>query len=172
MKMGVLGSALVVAAMSVGAGAANAQAHRMHLGAHFSYNFDAEDSGFGMQFSAPLASFLEFYPSFDYYLVDPGSMWAVNADVKLRLAGENTRWLYLGAGLNLTRVSVNGDGSTDTGLNVLAGAETTGGSIHPFGEMRLSFANGSNVQIAFGLNFTLGSGRGAGVVEPPGRTDR
>jgi hypothetical protein len=154
-------SAIVVAAGLIVFGAtvtaAEAQTHRSHLGPRISYNTDIEEVAIGAQFSTPIASFLEFYPSFDYYLVDPGSLWAVNADLKLRVTGESLKWLYLGAGLNVTRASVGPFENTDTGLNLFTGFETIGGYVHPFGELRLTVADGSSVQFAFGLNFTLGS---------------
>ena len=150
-------AALALTSIAVTGMELQAQTHRSHIGPHVSYNFDAEEIGLGAQFSAPISRFLEFYPSFDYYLVDPGSLWALNADLKVRVAGENLEWLYLGGGLNITRASFRGEGNTDAGLNLLAGFETIAGSVHPYGELRLSFADGSTVQLAFGLNFTLGA---------------
>jgi hypothetical protein len=115
-----------------------------------------EEIAIGAQFSAPIANFLEFYPSFDYFLVDEGSLWAVNLDAKFRIAGAGLDWLYLGGGLNVTRFSRDGDGENDTGLNLLAGFETLAGRVHPFGEVRFTLSDGSTAQFAFGLNFTLG----------------
>jgi hypothetical protein len=66
------------------AGAAHAQ--RPHIGGHLLYNFDVEEFGIGAQFSYPVSRKLEFYPSFDYYFVDPGSLWQLNADLKYKLS--------------------------------------------------------------------------------------
>jgi hypothetical protein len=64
-------------------GIAHAQAPgSSHIGPHVSYNFDAQNLGLGAQFTMPLARRLEFYPSFDYYFVCPGSLWALNPDLK------------------------------------------------------------------------------------------
>lgn len=157
MKRGICAVALALALALFSTTVVQAQTHRSHLGPHVSYNFDIEELGIGAQFSAPISSFLEFYPSFDYYLVNVGSLWALNADLKLRVAGENVEWLYFGGGLNITRRSFQGSGNTDAGLNLLAGFETLAGMVHPYGELRFSFSEGSSVQLAFGLNFTLGS---------------
>ena len=151
-----LRTAAVVFAMMLTLGAAaEAQTHRSHLGPHIAFNVDVEEVALGAQFSAPIANFLEFYPSFDYYLVDVGSLWAVNADLKFRIAGSGLDWLYLGGGLNVTRRSFEGEGNNDTGLNLLAGFETIAGRVHPYGELRFTLSGGSTAQFAFGLNFTL-----------------
>ncbi len=156
-RLSAVSFALVLMVFSATVAPAAAQAHRSHFGPHIAYNFDIEEVALGAQFSAPISSFLEFYPSFDLFLVDAGSLWALNADLKLRVAGQSLEWLYLGGGLNITRFSSGGFSNTDTGLNLLAGFETIAGRVHPFGELRLTLANGSSVQFAFGLNFTLGS---------------
>ncbi len=137
------------------AGTAQAQTNRLHLGPRVSYQFDVEEFGVGAQLSVPMARYLEFYPSFDYFFVDNGSFWNLNADLKYRIAAATVRWLYLGAGLNIARSS-NGSSNTDAGLNLFAGAESLKGRIHPFGEFRFTANHGSTAQLAAGLNFTLG----------------
>jgi len=137
-------------------GSAEAQTSRLHIGPHVAYTFDAEELGLGGQFSLPLGQRLEFYPSFDVYFVDPGSFWALNADIKYRASSGGTLdWLYLGTGLNLANRSVNGNSNTDAGLNLIVGLESLKGWIHPFAEGRLTVGDESTFQIAGGLNFTL-----------------
>jgi hypothetical protein len=131
-------------------GTAQAQTNRLHFGPRVSYQFDLEKLGVGVQFSAPIARHLEFYPSFDYF-IDSGSFWNLNADLKYRIPSESMRWLYLGAGLNIAH-----GGDTQAGLNLLAGVESLKGRVHPFGEFRFTANHGSTGQIAVGLNFTLG----------------
>jgi hypothetical protein len=155
--MRIPGRILMVSLLMAGAvwQSASAQTSRMHIGPRLSYNFDLEELGIGAQFSIPIATRLEFYPSFDYYFVDPGSAWGLNADLKYRFAGENVRWLYVGAGLNVTGVS-DGNDETDAGLNLIAGVESLKGRIHPFGEFRGTIGGASFVQLSAGLNITLG----------------
>ena len=148
-----LATTLVLA--STLAGTAAAQTNRLHIGPRLSYQFDLEKIGLGAQFSVPVANRLEFYPSFDYFFVDDGSFWNLNADLKYRIAQASIRWLYVGAGLNIARVS-NGASDTNAGLNLLAGAESLKGRIHPFAEFRFTAGDGSTAQIAAGLNFTFG----------------
>ncbi len=135
------------------AGAAHAQ--RPHIGGHVLYNFDVEEFGIGAQFSYPVARKLEFYPSFDYYFVDPGSLWQLNADLKYKLREEHN-WFYVGGGLAIARASIGGFDDTDVGANAFAGWETLiGQKVHPYIEGRLTLGDGSSFQIAGGLNITI-----------------
>lgn len=130
---------------------------RSHLGPRVSFNFDFDEVAIGAQFSTPIARRLEFYPSFDYYFVDPGSLWTLNADLKYRVsANRSADWLYLGGGLGFSRIDVGPAEDTDVGLNLLAGVEPLRGRVHPFAEGRLTLGDGSTFQISGGLNFTLG----------------
>ncbi len=138
------------------AGTAQAQTTRFHFGPRISYQFDLEKIGVGVQFGAPIARHLEFYPSFDYFFVDVGSFWNVNADLKYRLASASANWFYLGGGLNIARSGNGTSHDTQAGLNLFAGAESLKGQVHPFGEFRVTARHGSTAQIAAGLNFTLG----------------
>lgn len=155
MKYSMISMAAAFVVTAAVAGGAEAQTNRMHLGPRVSYQFDLEELGIGAQFSIPLVRHLEFYPSFDYFFVDPGSFWAVNADLKYRVASEAIHWLYLGAGLNVARYGVAGVTDTQAGANAFVGAESLGGRIHPFGEFRFTVGNGSTALIAAGINFTL-----------------
>ena len=153
-RISTIATAVVVA--SALAGTAQAQTDRLHFGPRLTYQFDLKKVGLGVQFGAPIARHLEFYPSFDYYFVDVGSFWNLNADLKYRIANESMNWLYVGSGLNIARSSVSVLHSTRAGLNLFAGAEPLKGRVHPFGEFRVTAGDGSAVQIAGGLNFTLG----------------
>jgi len=151
-RIAVLTLALTVA----GTAAAHAQTTSMHLGPRVSYQFDLRDVGVGAQFSAPIGTYLEFYPSFDVFFVNHGSASNLNVDLKYRVGNRNSNWLYLGAGLNLARRSGGDVSHTDAGLNAFVGAESLRGSVHPFGEFRFTANDGSTGQVSFGLNFTLG----------------
>lgn len=134
--------------------AASAQA-RSHLGPQIGYNFDYEALVLGAQFSAPLGQHLELYPSFNIFLVDGATVWALNGDLKYRLPLEG-EWLYLGGGLNVTFFESGGVSNSDVALNLIAGFESRKGNIHPFGEFRFTVGDGSTAQLVGGLNFTLG----------------
>ena len=137
-------------------GIVRAQTHRAHIGPHIGYNFDLEDLNLGAQFSVPLFYRVEFYPSFDFFFHDPGSAWALNADLKWRVFKDNPRWFYLGTGLNLTTVSANDVRHTDAGWNLFLGAESLRGRIHPFVEGRATISDESMLQLQGGVNITIG----------------
>lgn len=147
---------LALTAMMTGTGAIQAQSGRMHLGPRLSYQFDLEEIGLGAQFSVPIGRPLEFYPSFDIFLVDQGSAADVNLDLKYRIATRTADWLYVGTGLNVARRG-NGSGDSDTslGVNAFIGAQVVRGRVHPFGEFRFTANDGSTGQLAAGLNFTI-----------------
>ena len=148
--------ATALALASVIGGTAQAQTSRLHLGPRLSYQFDLEKFGLGAQLGVPIAHHLEFYPSFDYFFVSRGSYLALNADLKFRLPSESVNWFYLGGGLSITRSGAAGVNRTHTGVNLLAGAESLKGRVHPFAEFRFTANDGSTAQISAGLNFTLG----------------
>lgn len=146
---------MALATATVTAPSATAQTSRAHLGPRISYDFDFEEFGVGAQLGVPIARHLEFYPSFDYFFVDPGSLTQLNVDLKYRIAPESLRWLYVGTGLNVTRTSFGDRNHTDTGLNLFGGYESLKGSVHPFVEIRIIAGDGSRAQVAGGVNFTL-----------------
>jgi hypothetical protein len=146
---------LIVAALLTVLIVSGASAQRAHLGFRGGYNFDREDALIGAQFSMPLGSQVELYPSFDYYLTDgSGSTVGFNVDLKLRTAPRSNS-LYVGGGLNLLRASAGGSSNTNTGGNLFAGLESRLGSTHPFFEVRGLLHEQSSVQIVGGFNFTI-----------------
>ena len=149
-------AAVIALGLAVGLVASmEAQTHRMHIGPRLSFDFDAEEIGIGAQIGIPIGRRVELYPSFDYFFVDPGTLWSINADVKARVFGERLEWLYTGAGLGIERIELSPFDDTDPGVNLFVGAETLRGRIHPFAEARLRFADRNSFVLAAGLNFTL-----------------
>lgn len=127
------------------------QAQRAHIGPHVAYNFDLKETAIGAQAHLPIARGVELYPSFDYYLVDSGTLVGLNADLKFRTPG---RPVYFGGGVNWLRRG-GGSSNTDTGFSLFGGFETRYGWSHPYVEFRGLFHNGSELQAAFGINITL-----------------
>ena len=130
------------------AGVSRAAAQRSHYGVHGGYNVDSDNWLIGAQLHMPVGRWVEFYPSFDYYFVDPGSLVGFNADLKFRSPRTP---LYFGGGLNI----LSGGGNSDTGFDLFGGFETRYGRTHPYVEGRGLFHNGSSFQVLFGLNVTL-----------------
>ena len=131
---------------------AAADAYAPRFGPHIGYNFDADAWLVGAQVSWPLTPRVLLYPSFDFYFVDPGSLWSLNADLKVRPPTRSGA-LYLGGGLNYSRRSVSGVSGSDTGLNLLVGAEGRRARSFPYVEAKLILGEGSSFQIAGGFSF-------------------
>lgn len=121
-------------------------------GPHIGYNFDVEDLLIGAQFSWPLTPQLDLYPTFDYYFVDPGSLWALNFDVKYRPPTRYGAW-YVGGGLNYSRRSVSGNSAGDTNLNLLTGLEGRRGRTRPYVEAKFILGDGSSFQLVGGFSW-------------------
>lgn len=130
------------------AGVSRVMAQRSHFGAHGGYNFDNDDWLIGAQLHLPLTRSIEFYPSFDYYFVNVGSLVGFNADLEFRTPGAP---LYFGGGLNVLRTS----GNSDAGFDLIGGLESRYGRTHPYLEARGLFHGNTSLQLVFGLNVTL-----------------
>lgn len=139
--------------------AAEAQAGPWQFGPRVGYNFDAEEFSIGAHFIKPLTSAIAFYPSFDYYMVDEGTQFGINADLRYQMPAENLQWLYLGAGLGIFRSSGQEgvESNTNTGLNLIGGFQPVGSSrIKPFAEARLKVGDGSTFGVFGGISIPLG----------------
>ena len=154
MRIRLAAAILAIGALATVGHSAAAQTRNTHLGPRLIYDFDFEEFGVGAQLSVPIARNLEFYPSFDYFFVDPGSVMQFNVDLKYRVPADFD-WLYVGAGANITRIEFGDTDHHDTNLNLFGGYESLRGRVHPFVEVRVIAGNGSRAQIAGGLNFTI-----------------
>jgi len=125
---------------------------RPSYGPHLGYNFDVDDLLIGGQLSWPMTPQLDLYPTFDYYFVSGGSLWALNFDVKYRPPTRYGAW-YVGGGLNWSHASSGGNGTSDTGLNLLTGLEGRRGRSRPYVEAKIILGSGSSFQIVGGLNW-------------------
>lgn len=126
----------------------------IRIGAHAGYNFDVDQLVLGAQATMPLTRMFEIYPSFDYYFVDVGSLWALNVDLKVRLPSAPEP-LYVGGGLNYLHASAGGFSNGDVNLNLLGGWELRRQPLHPYAEARLIVGNGSAFQLVGGVSFNL-----------------
>jgi len=78
--------------------------------------------------------------------VSPGSLWALNFDLKYRPPTRYGAW-YVGGGLNL----LGGTGGSDTNLNLLTGLEGRRGRTRPYVEAKFIVGGGSSFQIVGGF---------------------
>ena len=144
---------LVVLLLAAAASTADAQRRRSvaatpgpRYGPHLGYNFDAKALVLGAQVSWPISPRVDLYPTFDYYFIDPGSLWALNFDLKYRPPTRYGVW-YVGGGLNLLH-----DGGSDTNLNLLTGLEGRRGRSRPYVEAKFILGNGSSFQLVGGFS--------------------
>ena len=137
-----------VVLLTSAAAVSRAAAQRSNFGLHAGYNFDLDEGLIGAQIHMPLTPSIEFYPSFDYYLVDSGTQLGFNVDLKFRTPGTP---LYFGGGLNILHTT----GNSDTGFDLFGGFETRYGRTHPYSEGRGLFHDTSSFQLLFGINITL-----------------
>jgi hypothetical protein len=120
-------------------------------GPHIGYNFDADALLIGAQVAWPITPRVNLYPTFDYYFVDVGTLWALNADVTYRPPTRSGAW-YVGGGLNYSHFSAGGNGAGDTNLNLLSGLEARRGRTRPYVEARFTIGDGSSLQVVGGFN--------------------
>ena len=121
-------------------------------GAHLGYNFDVDELLLGAQLTYPITPDLGLYPTFDYYFVSGGSLWSLNFDLKYRPPTRYGAW-YVGGGLNYSHASANGNGASDTGLNLLTGLEGRRGRTRPYVEGKFILGDGSSFQIVGGVSW-------------------
>lgn len=89
-------------------------------------------------------------PTFDVYLIDPGSFWSLSGNALYPIEVENESFEpYAGAGLGIYRQSAFGLSSTDVGINLLFGAEFPADSVTPFAEAQYSpvFTTGTTTNL-------------------------
>jgi hypothetical protein len=121
-------------------------------GPHIGYNFDVDELLLGAQLSWPITPQFDLYPTFDYYFVSGGSLWALNFDVKYRPPTRYGAW-YLGGGLNYLHASAGGASGSDTNLNLLTGLEGRRGRSRPYVEAKFVLGNGGQFQIVGGFSW-------------------
>ena len=154
-----------VALLVVGASTAEAQ----RFGGHAIWANDF-DIGLGARMELDLPGKLSKQPplsraffigQFDYYLdpCDGGdcTVFEINPGIAVPL-NATTLKPYVGAGLNIARVSVDmgsfGSASdTEIGLNVLGGLKLNFSGLDAFTEARLALGGGEQFSIAFGILF-------------------
>jgi len=106
----------------------------------------------GAQLTYPFTPDLGFYPTFDYYFVSGGSLWALNFDLKYRPPTRYGAW-YVGGGLNWSHASAGGVSGSNTNFNLLTGLEGRRGRTRPYIEGKFILGNGSSFQIVGGVSW-------------------
>jgi len=136
----------------------------IEAGIRTGYDFDTEDWALGLQVRLPIARILELIPSGDYFLVDNGSSFQVNADLAVPLAPRGALYGGAGGGFFIRDPGLPGvDTRTKLGLNLFVGLEPgrlRRSRLRWFAEARWFVIEGDNLfRLAVGVNFPLGGGR-------------
>lgn len=130
------------------------------IGAQVSYGSDS-DIGVGARFAFGMPTVrtgLEAIISADYFFPDCGDCTWIefNGNAALNLASKSLN-PYVGAGLNVARVSVDvgtaDASSTEVGLNLLGGLKFPGTSMTPFAEAKLTIGGSEQFVISGGILF-------------------
>ena len=156
LRLAVVASVVVLAAARLDAqrrGASTAL-EPARVGPHLGYNFDAQALNLGLQATLPLTYQVALYPTFDYYFVSPGSLWALDVDVKIR-PRTSRRALYVGGGIEYLHSSDSLASSGDVNFSVIGGWEVLRSPIALYAEGRLLLGHGSAFQVAGGISFYL-----------------
>jgi len=153
--------AAAVAALCLAPAALAAQG-TPHLGGQLSFAQQA-NAGLGLRLEQPLVPFwtsdLRLDVAFDYYFPDqPINYWELNGDLAWGFPLRGSRMsVYVGAGLNIARTSVNGvpgSGESDLGINLLVGMRfPTATRVTPYVELRPELGGGNRLVLTTGLMF-------------------
>ena len=133
----------------------------VEAGIRTGYDFDNEDWALGVQVRLPIAQILELIPSGDYFLVDNGSSFQINADLAVPLAPRGALYGGAGGGFFIRDPGLpEVDTRTELGLNLFVGLEPgrlRRSRLRWFAEARWFVIEGDNLfRLAFGVNFPLG----------------
>jgi len=96
-----------------------------------------------------------FNPNVEYVFSEGIHSWTINGDFHYDFNQHRNHYLWAGAGLAIVTTSPKGggDGHTDLGLNLLAGAGFRSGGVTPYAQVKVIVKDGSELVLAVGLRF-------------------
>ena len=129
------------------------------LGVNVGYNVDNEEFFAGGQFRYGLTAFpITINPIVETYFIDNLTFLQIDLNALYHIGRQYTTTFtpYFGAGLGINYLDTDfGDGETDAGLNLIAGADFGQARIRPFVEARIQINEGTPVIARGGVLFTL-----------------
>jgi hypothetical protein len=140
---------LLLVLLAIGAAPASAG-----LYAFGGYYTDSEDAFLGAGFQLPLGP-LTASPNAEYLFVDGGKAYTLNLDAHFSVIPLGAASLWVGGGMAWTIVDPDGgDSETETGINILAGANLNALPLKPFGQIKKTFMDGDDpFSFAVGVHF-------------------
>jgi hypothetical protein len=142
-----------------GVGTASAQT-TFAIGPRIGYDFGTfEELSIGTDVRIGIATLpILIAPALDYYFVDEGSLLQIDINALFPFGIDNQMFTpYFGAGVGISRSSIEDFDATDTGLNILGGAVFGFGNIRPYAQLKAKVTGDWEVlAIQGGLIFQLG----------------
>lgn len=139
----------------------SAQTAHAQLGAGLKvqYGLDAEEVQVGGELHVPLGVIdgLTLVPALEAYLGDEPSVVVLNGNVHYAPPVSPTSAFrpYVGLGLAAVRVSVDDEGETHPGLNLIGGINFRAGPLTPFAQFTYRTGDASDTSIGGGLRFII-----------------
>jgi hypothetical protein len=128
-----------------------APASAQGVGIRGGISIDPDQVYFGGHYeTSPLIDRLHFRPNLEVGLGDEVTHVGLNMEFIYKFPRRSGWALYAGGGPALNIYSTNGDASTDGGLNILVGAEQTGGL---FFEFKIGAVDSPDLKFAVGWTF-------------------
>ena len=153
----------------LGLGLQQAQAQaQIELGPRLGFDIagDVEEFFLGVDSRFKFATFpVDLNGALDYYFADNFDFWQLSANALYEFGVDNEAFTpYAGAGLSITRVSVDIQGelfgfdasSTDFGVNLVGGAYFGAARLKPFAQAQITFGDVDLFTLAGGILFQVG----------------
>ncbi len=129
------------------------------IGMHAAYNFnDLNEAALGGHAIVGLPGGFAFYPAFQSYFVEPGTLWRVSATLRWAPRGGGVA-PYVGAGPYWLRSSAGGLSETDMGFIGQLGAEARLRNLQPFTELQLLKDGAVSTEFVAGFRIVLAGRR-------------
>jgi hypothetical protein len=149
----IVGAALFIALVSFVTSAEAKSA--IKVGPRVGYYIDAGKLFLGGDLLMPIANSIYFNPNVEYVLADGFTYMTFNADFHYDFPSRKPSFVWLGAGVGGLYVNPEGpaDGTTDLGLNLLAGVGLSRGPTIPYLQGKVILSDNTEFVIGFGLRF-------------------
>ena len=127
------------------------------IGVMLGYGTEVEELGLGINGEFSINEKVSISPSFVYWFPeDPISWWEFNANVNYYFTKAGSADFYGLAGINLFGYKYDGDGQSEVGLNLGAGANfNIGKNWEPFTELKFVIGDADQLGLFFGAKFKI-----------------
>ncbi len=144
--------ALALAALLVGAWCGEAEA-QTRFGVRGGVYMDRDEPFLGAHLSSALQKQWQFNPNFEYVLVERGSLFSINADLRYVLPSRSTTAFWVGSGLGISHFSFRDFNQTDLGLNLITGVDFGRGPLTPFVQVKVMVLDETELVLGGGITF-------------------